>query len=114
MARYYRIQPSGLSLAHRSEDSAGERLGLHVFEYAVDTFRLDGPVSFYGDEVIVIEANGHSANGDVEGVAIDGAAAQIVARYPWWLWEQTCDAIAQALGAGAAADLDRASLDGLV
>jgi hypothetical protein len=80
--RYYRVQPSGLGLDHRSETSSGETAdGLHVFLNAGEAESLSEGIG-YGDEVVVLEAERHWASGDVEGVCVDGAAAQIVARVP--------------------------------
>lgn len=92
--RYYRVQPAGLEISsHRSEDSAGDRSALHVFELPLDTLKTDAGrgslyalAEFYGDEVVVIEAGASWDNGDVEGVAIDPATATIVARYPLTDW----------------------------
>jgi hypothetical protein len=87
MARYYRIQPAGLGLDHLSETSVDEPAdGLHVFDSILQTFATDGPIEAYGDEVVVIEADRHWANGDVEGVCVDGARANVVARYSWPAW----------------------------
>ena len=103
--RYFRVQPAGLGLDHRSETSACEMEtvvdeelgeievptdrpvladGLHVFLNANEAeslnespaLRLDSP------EVVVIEADHHWENEDVEGVCIDGSKARIVARVP--------------------------------
>lgn len=101
--RYYRVQPAGLEIcSHRSEDSAGERAALHVFEYPLDTLKTDAGrgslealAEFYGDEVVVIDAGECWANGDVEGVAIDPTSATVVARYSLTDW---CDALAAAAG----------------
>jgi hypothetical protein len=85
MARYYfRIQPAGLGLDHMSETSAGEIAdGLHVFVNPGEVESPDAPPAAYGDEVVVLEAERHWANGDVEGVCVDGSKARIVARVPW-------------------------------
>lgn len=93
---------------------AGEREALHVFKYPTDTFNLDGDLTRYGNEVVVIEGGSCWPNGDVEGVAIDGTTARIVARWPWRLWEQTCNAIARRLGGEDAAHVDRSALNGLI
>lgn len=86
MPRYYRIQPAGLGLDHNSESSNGVVHGVDVFEYPLDTLNTDASRESYGDEVVVIEAAEHWANGDVEGVRIDGRGATVVARYPWSVW----------------------------
>lgn len=79
----YRIQPKGLGIAgHASESSAGVRPGIDVFTYATDLFHLDAPRSYYGDEVLVIEAPETEENNDVEGVRVDPRTAKVVARYP--------------------------------
>lgn len=81
--RYYRVQPAGLGLDHRSETSAGELAdGLHVFLNATEAEQPDVSPEAYGDEVVVLEAEHHWANGDVEGVCVDGSTARIVARIP--------------------------------
>lgn len=81
--RYYRLQPAGLGIDHRSEASDGERAdGLHVLTSPTQLDCLDCPFEAYGDEVVVIEADRHWSHGDVEGVCIDGAVATIVARVP--------------------------------
>jgi len=103
MNRYFRIQPAGLGLDHRSETSAFvtetvvdadscerevETLrsaladGLHVFATAEELLSTDVPAQSYGDEVVVLEAERHWANGDVEGVCVDGSKARVVARIP--------------------------------
>ena len=80
--RYYRIQPAGLGIDHRSETSDGSlSVGLHVFQYAGAVACIDGPLSYYGDEVVEIEAPGHWDNGDVEGVEIDPSEATILRRW---------------------------------
>lgn len=78
--RYYRVQPAGLGLDHRSECS-DESLsdGLHVFLNAVEAESLSEGIG-YGDEVVIVEAQRHWSNGDVEGVCVDGVEARIVAR----------------------------------
>lgn len=100
---YYRIQPAGLSLDHDSESSAGEAHGLDVFESAFETTRTDCGYRAYGDEVVVIEGGASWANGDVEGVRIDGRAAKIVARYPVSVWREAWEA-ATGDGRGDASD----------
>ncbi len=83
--RYYRIQPRGLGLDHRSETSCGELAdGLHVFLNAGEAESLsEGIPAAYGDEVVILEADHDWENGDVEGVCIDGAKARVIARVPW-------------------------------
>lgn len=82
---FFRLQPSGLGIDHLSETSSGELAdGLHVFVGAHEVVRLDAlPPEWYGDEVVVIEANHFWPNDDVEGVCIDGAQARVVARIPF-------------------------------
>jgi hypothetical protein len=103
--RYFRIQPAGLGLDHRSETSleevetdvdedgyeyqipTGRQVladGLHVFANAseVESGGYESDASRYGDEVVVIEAARDWPNGDAEGVCIDGSKATIVARVP--------------------------------
>ncbi len=79
-----RIQPAGLSLRHRSEtsnDSAAT--GLHVFRFLHQVRSPDtGTPGDYGDEVILLRAPRHWANGDVEGVCVKGSTAKVVARFP--------------------------------
>src|SRR5690606_8688415 len=83
MYRFFRIQPAGLELDHRSETSNGELAdGLHVFELAHQVAAPDVPAENYGDEVVVLEADAWWPNGDVEGVCVDGSKARIVARVP--------------------------------
>lgn len=82
MAIYYRIQPAGLGIDHASEDSAGDRASLHVLTSPSSVFNMDLEPEGYGDEVVVIEADRHWDNGDVEGVAIDGRRARVVGRIP--------------------------------
>lgn len=80
-AQYYRIQPAGLGIRHRSETSVEELAeGLHVFDEPWETLRTDSSVDFYGDEVVVISAPGHRPTDDVEGVEIDFRKAKIVDR----------------------------------
>lgn len=79
--KFYRIQPAGLSLNHKSEDSSGESLHLHVFDSIEATLNCEGVPSEYGDEVVEIEADNSWDNGDVEGVAINGHKAVIVNRF---------------------------------
>lgn len=86
MRRYYRVQSPGLSLDHQSETSADEIAdGLHVFLNAHEAESLSewgGSIFGAGLEVIVLEADRHWPNGDVEGVCVDGSAARVVARIP--------------------------------
>lgn len=80
--RFFRVQPAGLGLDHRSETSSGEVAdGLHVFHNANEAESLSEGIG-YGDEVVVLEADNCWPNGDVEGVCVDGAHARIVARIP--------------------------------
>lgn len=80
MRHYYRVQPAGMGLDHRSETSNGEIAdGLHVFLNAHEAESLSEGIG-YGDEVVILEAERHWANGDVEGVCVDGAKATVVAR----------------------------------
>jgi hypothetical protein len=79
---YFRIQPAGLTTAHLSETSSGELAdGLHVFVYLHQVWAPDCMATGYGDEVLILSAERHWANGDVEGVCVDGASAVVVARY---------------------------------
>lgn len=81
--KYFRIQPAGLGIDHLSETSAEEPAeGLHVFLNASEVESPDVPPENYGDEVLVIEADHHWSNGDVEGVCIDGKRARIARRIP--------------------------------
>lgn len=80
MTRYFRIQPAGLGIDHKSEDSNGDRISLHVFNDPVSLWGLDVSFSSYGDEIVIIDGGDCWDNGDVEGVAIDGSAAHVVAR----------------------------------
>lgn len=83
MPHYFRIQPSGLGLSHRSETSSGELdRGLHVFWLLHQVRRPDVPAEDYGNEVVILYAPRSWANGDVEGVSVDGSSARVVARYP--------------------------------
>lgn len=92
MATYYRIQPAGLGIDHRSECSDGSIAdGLHVFITPHETLcdSRDWIRTAYGDEIVVIEAAEHYANGDAEGNEIDPVMAQVVARIPldtWFSW----------------------------
>lgn len=81
MATFYRIQPAGKGIQHQSENSAGEATSLHVFDSAEACLNCEGKPTDYGNEVVEIEAVKSWGNGDVEGVAIDGRSAKIVARY---------------------------------
>lgn len=92
MRIYYRIQPTGLGLAgHASESSDGVRDGVDVFTQAQDVLRPDGPVAYYGDEVVVIRAVSHWANGDIEGVRIDPRSAEVVGRMSWAAFAALCE-----------------------
>lgn len=77
----YRIQPVGLGVNHKSEDSNGDELSLHVFDSAIAAINCEGNPKDYGDEVIEIETDSVWDNGDVEGAACDGATAVIVRRF---------------------------------
>ncbi len=77
----YRIQPAGLGVNHKSEDSNGDRLHLHVFPSEYATIHCEGNPSDYGDEVVEIDVDDTWDNGDVEGVACDPANAVIVRRF---------------------------------
>ena len=77
----YRIQPCGLTLDHKSEDSAGQRLHLHVFPSAESAINCEECPTVYGDEVVEIEVDRTWDNGDVEGSACDGSKAVIVRRF---------------------------------
>lgn len=83
MPTYFRVQPKGLGTDHDSESSAGSATGLDVFPRAFHLYRLDAPRKFYGDEVLVLEADRDWENGDVEGVRIDGKSARVLARMTW-------------------------------
>jgi hypothetical protein len=81
MGEYYRIQPAGLGIKHRSETSTEELAeGLHVFEEPWQTLTTDVPARYYGDEVVVISAPGHRSTDDVEGVEIDHRTAKVIDR----------------------------------
>lgn len=77
----YRIQPTGLDLNHCSEDSNGDSSHLHVFDSAYAAIHCEECPTRYGDEVVEIEVERTWDNGDVEGVACDGAKAVIVRRF---------------------------------
>lgn len=77
----YRIQPAGLGLNHKSEDSNGDCLHLHVFPSAYEAIHCEGHPADYGDEVVEIEVACTWDNGDVEGVACNGKNAVIVRRF---------------------------------
>jgi hypothetical protein len=97
MSRYYRIQPTGLEISgHRSQTSLDETpYGIDAFTGPNDVIGSDSWIARTAtDEVLIIEAEGHWDNGDVEGVRIDPETATIVRRIPvgdWltWLTEQT-------------------------
>ena len=81
MPVYYRIQPAGLSLNHRSKASDDlVARGLHVFRYASDTLNTDVAHDAYGDEVVVLRAPHHWSNEDVEGVEVRGDRSVVLAR----------------------------------
>jgi hypothetical protein len=89
MRRYFRVQPPGLGLNHRSETSNDTLAdGLHVFLHAHEAESLSewgvprGGTPSEPLEVVVLEADRHWPNGDVEGVCVDGARALVVARIP--------------------------------
>lgn len=79
--RVFRIQPAGMDLNHQSEDSNGECLHLHVFPSAYAAIHCEECPTCYGDEVVEIEVDRTWDNGDVEGVACNGANAVIVRRF---------------------------------
>jgi hypothetical protein len=87
---YYRIQPKGMSIDHRSETSSGNTAkGLHVFLTAGETLNIDGPGQFYGDEVLIIrQPDGDYDNQDVEGVEIPVRGASVMRRFSWSEWEK--------------------------
>lgn len=85
---YYRIQPKGKGIDHKSEDSNNETLNLHVFTEPRQTLRPDGYRNDYGSEVVVIASDGHDDNGDVEGVGIDGSKAKIIGRMDFIKWDK--------------------------
>jgi len=93
MARiYYRIQPAGLDVSdHASESSDGVIAGVDVFTQAQNVLNPDAPVRFYGDEVLILRADEHWSNGDVEGVRIDGRAATVIQRLPWSAFAELCE-----------------------
>lgn len=92
MVTVWRIQPAGLPVAgHRSEDSAGERLHLHVFASEVELFGTDVGADRYGDEIVELQVPETWGNGDVEGVACDPDAAVVVRR---WSIRDWVDAVA--------------------
>lgn len=79
---YFRVQPAGLGLNHRSETSSGELAdGLHVFVNPGEAESLSEGIG-YGDEVVVLKAPRHWSNGDAEGVEVNGAKASVLARIP--------------------------------
>lgn len=84
MNRYYRIQPKGLGVTHRSQTSNGESRGLHVVQTPEHLFGLEGkPRDYGGDapEVVEIESPWHRENGDVEGVEVDPMFSRITRRW---------------------------------
>lgn len=91
--RYFRIQPAGLGLDHRSETSNGELAdGLHVFWYVHQALRPDGSSpKRYGNEIVIVEASREWPNDDVEGVCIDGKESRVVARIPTDKFVEMCD-----------------------
>lgn len=90
---YYRIQPAGLPIAGHRSTASDESVpfGVDVFYQAQDVLRPDGPVAYYGDEVVVLRAGQHWENGDVEGVRIDPATAHEVARLSWSDFAVLCE-----------------------
>lgn len=88
---------------HCSEDSNGERGSLHVFESAAAAINCEECPTVYGDEVVEIEVAKVWGNGDVEGVACDGASAKIVRRF-------TLDEFAK-FASPEVADLDRDEIE---
>ena len=77
----YRIQPAGSEINHKSEDSNGDSLHLHVFDSVYAAIHCEECPVRYGDEVVEIEVERTWDNGDVEGVACDGSKAVIVRRF---------------------------------
>lgn len=77
----YRIQPAGMGINHKSEDSNGGCLSLHVFDSPQAAINCEGCPTVYGDEVVEIEVGRVWDNGDVEGVACDPAEAIIARRF---------------------------------
>lgn len=93
--RFYRIQPRGLPVrGHRSTASTDELVELFVFDEPWQTLQLDGPVEFYGDEVVEIEAPQSWTAGDVEGVLVESDRALVTRRWSLDEW-------GRALGRGA-------------
>jgi hypothetical protein len=98
MARiYYRIQPAGLEIAgHRSEASDDVlHAGIDAFCSATNTLNPDGWKAKSTDEVLVLSAERHWDNGDVEGVRVDPQAATVVARLSWQAWLDLCRELAE-------------------
>jgi hypothetical protein len=53
----YRIQPAGMTLDHKSEDSNGDSETLHVFDSPIAAIHCEERPTVYGDEVVEIEVD---------------------------------------------------------
>lgn len=79
--KVYRIQPAGMAANHKSEDSNGESKTLHVFDSAYAAIHCEENPTVYGNEVVELEVEKVWDNGDVEGVACNGAKAALTRRF---------------------------------
>ena len=96
MGRYYRIQPAGLGVDHRSEATGDDApsYGIDAFGSVEGLVGADGITfrssdrellgSNYGDEVLVLECPDEETwdNQDFEGCRLDPEHVTIVARIP--------------------------------
>ena len=80
---YYRVQPKGLGILHQSEASNGEKSeGLHVFDLPELIFHTDGPLYYYGDEILEIQSTVDPWDTqDFEGVVIDPRKSKVIRRF---------------------------------
>lgn len=83
---WFRAQPAGLALDHRSECSDGSLAdGVHVFQTLAQAVLQEGADQMgTGHELVVIKGPERLADtGDVEGWLLPAGAGQIVGRYPF-------------------------------